>query len=98
MYFIRDGYDIMIGDKLEKIFILFDFERFKIYLYDLRFDKCEFILNYLRLKDFFESKGVFIFLKLVDYIYKLKFLRLDNYINFYIDMDESYYVSVLKLV
>jgi len=98
VYFIRDGYDITIGDKLERIFTPFDFERFKTYLYDLRFDKREFILNHLRLKDFSESKGALILSKLADYIHKLKFLRPDNHINFYTDMDESHYVSVLKLV
>lgn len=98
IYFIRDGYDITIGDKLEKIFTPFDFDRFKTYLYDLRFDRREFILNHLRLKDFSESKGALILSKLADYIQKLKFLKPNDHINFYTDMDESHYVSVLKLV
>lgn len=98
VYFTRSLYDITIGEKMEKLFTPFDFERFKTYLYDLRFDRREFILNHLRLKDFSDSKSAHILIKLSDYMKKLKFFKPNDSINFYTDMKDSHYVSVLKLV
>src|SRR5690554_4524098 len=98
IYFIRDQYDITLGERLEKLFNRFDFERFKTYLYDLRFDKREFILSHLRIKDFSDSKNAIILNKLVDDIKNIHIFNENADIRFYLDMDDAHYISVLSMV
>lgn len=98
MYFKRDHYDIDIGDKLEKLFSPADFERFKVYLYDLRFDRREFILTNLRIKDFSDSQNVLILNNLVDQIQNIHIINQKSDIQFFMDMTDSHYLSVLRLV
>lgn len=98
MYFIRNQYEITLGEKLEKLFTPFDFERFQTYLYDLRFDKREFLLTHLRIKDFSDSKGALILNRIVEVIENIHIFNKDEDINFYQDMDDAHYLSVLKTV
>src|SRR5690606_38668363 len=98
LYFIRDQYEITLGERLEKLFTPFDFERFKTYLYDLRFERREFILSHLRIKDFSDSKSAIVLNKLADHIKNIRIFNQYEDINFYTDMDDSHYLSVLKLI
>lgn len=98
LYFKRDQYDIEIGDKLEKLFSPSDFERFKVYLYDLKFDRREFILTNLRIKDFSDSQNVVILNDLVDQIKNIHIINQKQDIQFFMDMTDSHYLSVLHLV
>lgn len=97
-YFVRNDYRISLGEKLEKLFTKFDYERFQTYLYDLRFDKREFLLTHLRIKDFSDSKGAFILTKIVEDIENIHIFNRNEDINFYQDMDDAHYLSVLKTV
>ena len=98
IYFIRNQYEINLGEKLEKLFTPIDFERFQTYLYDLRFDKREFLLTHLRIKDFSDSKGALILTKIVEVIENIHIFDRNENINFYQDMDDAHYLSVLKTV
>jgi len=97
-YFVRNEYKISLGEKLEKLFAQFDFERFQTYLYDLRFDKREFLLTHLRIKDFSDSKGALVLSKIVADIENIHIFNRNDDINFYQDMDDAHYLSVLKTV
>ncbi len=98
LYFDRNQYEITLGEKLEKLFTPFDFERFQTYLYDLRFDKREFLLTHLRIKDFSDSKGALILNRIVEVIDNIHIFNRNDDINFYQDMDDAHYLSVLKTV
>ncbi len=98
VYFIRNQHEITLGDKLERLFTPLDFDRFQAYLYDLRYDKREFLLAHLRVKDFSDSKNAHILTKIVEVIENVHVFNRNEDINFYQDMDDAHYLSVLKTI
>ncbi|WP_025725358.1 AAA family ATPase [Acholeplasma granularum] len=97
-YFIRDQYDITLSNSLEKLFTKDDYERFKIYLYDLKYDRREFILSHMRIKDFTESKKSKVLEKIVSLIKNIHIFNQNDDIKFFLDMDDSHYLKVIQIL
>lgn len=96
--FHREIFQIDIESTLSKRFKGIDLDRFKTYLYDLRYERRELILSKLHVKDFSESSKLDFFDEITKDLMNIEPINLDQHVLIFEDIKTKQYEKVLEVI
>ncbi|CDR30559.1 Uncharacterised protein [Acholeplasma oculi] len=96
--FHREMFQIDIESTLSKRFKGIDLDRFKTYLYDLRYERRELILSKLHVKDFSESSKLDFFDEITKDLMNIESINLNQHVLIFEDIKTKQYEKVLEVI